>query len=151
MKVDVKPSDLYETPPEVFQILSLAFGPFDTDLCAEEKTAKCKKFFTPAYDALKRPWLGRCWLNPPYSNPKPWVEKAIEESALRGAYIVALLPGDTSTRWFQLIKSCPHAMALTPPGRVRFLYEGVRQPTPKFGSIVAVFHAPINFGGRRAR
>ena len=58
------------------------------------------------------------FVNPPYSNPKPWVEKAIQEQkdARRRAYdpedeqevwsagtIVMLLKHDTSTEWYRLL------------------------------------------------
>jgi hypothetical protein len=58
------------------------------------------------------------FVNPPYSNPKPWVKKAIQEhkDARRRAYdpedeqeiwsagtIVMLLKHDTSTEWYRLL------------------------------------------------
>jgi hypothetical protein len=58
------------------------------------------------------------FVNPPYSNPKPWVKKAIQEhkDAFRRAYdpedeqevwsagtIVMLLKHDTSTEWYRLL------------------------------------------------
>ena len=41
-------------------------------------------------DGLKLDWKDKTFVNPPYSKPKPWVEKAIEESK-RGKRIVMLL------------------------------------------------------------
>lgn len=48
---------------------------------------------------LEREWGACVFLNPPYSNPTPWVKKAYEES-LKGKTVIGLLRGDTSTRWF---------------------------------------------------
>ena len=50
-------------------------------------------------DGLKIDWLPRTFVNPPYSNPLPWVEKAIDENK-KGHIIVMLLIHDTSTRWY---------------------------------------------------
>ncbi len=56
---------------------------------------------TPKVDGLRRimEWEDKTFVNPPYSNPLPWVEKAIEESK-KGKTIVMLLNVDTSTKWF---------------------------------------------------
>ena len=43
------------------------------------------------------------FINPPYSNPKPWVEKAIETNKKYGATVVMLLKHDSSTRWYRLL------------------------------------------------
>lgn len=43
------------------------------------------------------------YVNPPYSNPKPWVEKAIEENK-KGCFVVMLLKHDSSTQWFALLQ-----------------------------------------------
>lgn len=53
-------------------------------------------------DGLKMEWKNLTYVNPPYSNPLPWVEKAIKESK-EGKTIVLLLPVDTSTKWFRLL------------------------------------------------
>lgn len=59
-------------------------------------------------DGLNMEWGEWCYVNPPYSNPLPWIEKAIEESK-KGKTIVMLLPVDTSTKWFsKLIESKAH-------------------------------------------
>ena len=40
--------------------------------------------------------------NPPYSNPLPWVKKAIAESK-KGITVVMLLKHDSSTEWYRLL------------------------------------------------
>jgi len=47
-------------------------------------------------------WKDHTFVNPPYSNPKPWVEKAILESR-KGKHITMLLRVDVSTRWYKLL------------------------------------------------
>ena len=56
----------------------------------------------PEIDGLKIEWKGKTYVNPPYSNPLPWVEKAIEENK-KGKYIILLLKLDCSTKWFRLL------------------------------------------------
>jgi hypothetical protein len=41
-------------------------------------------------------WSGRVWLNPPYSNPKPFIKKLAEHG--NG---IALVLNSTDTEWFQ--------------------------------------------------
>ena len=53
-------------------------------------------------DGLTRTWNDPAYCNPPYSNPKPWVEKAIAESR-RGVRVVMLLRHDSSTEWWRLL------------------------------------------------
>ena len=57
----------------------------------------------PTVDGLTMDWYDKTFVNPPYSNPLPWVLKAIEESK-KGKTIVMLLKMDSSTRWFAKLK-----------------------------------------------
>lgn len=93
----------WETPPEFFNLIDKYFN-FNLDVCALRETAKCDHYFGPdqvnigKQDGLTAPWEDNiCWCNPPYSDPKPWVEKAILELE---ATTVMLLPTDSSTQWF---------------------------------------------------
>ena len=54
----------------------------------------------PTINALEIEWKDKTYCNPPYSNPLPFVKKAIEESK-KGKLIVLLLKMDTSTKWFK--------------------------------------------------
>lgn len=139
----VRESDKYETPPEVFGELNLKYGPFSLDVCAEAKTAKCKNFYKIEDDSLEMDWAqgngSRGWMNPPYSNPRPWIEKAIMEARL-GFITCALLPADTSTKWFHdLVLNNPRCKYEFWPKRIRFLKNGKRCESAKFGSLVAIF------------
>ena len=61
-------------------------------------------------DGLLIEWCREVWydqylgafVNPPYSNPLPWVKKAIKE-AERGITVVLLLKHDSSTEWYRLL------------------------------------------------
>ena len=45
----------YETPPEVYEPLHKEFG-FTLDVCAEDSTAKCTKYYTIHTDGLRQSW-----------------------------------------------------------------------------------------------
>ena len=69
-------------------------------------------------DGLKLDWKDKTYVNPPYSNPLPWIEKAVEENK-KGKRIVMLLRMDTSTRWFKILQE-NNAKFLWINGRLKF-------------------------------
>ncbi|WP_421170240.1 phage N-6-adenine-methyltransferase [Aeromonas dhakensis] len=99
--------DMTQTPLYLFRALDLEFN-FALDAAALPETALCENYLTPDIDALsvdwgdfispsvRSPWA---WLNPPYSDIGPWVEKAIEQQG-HGIGTVMLVPQDTSTEWY---------------------------------------------------
>ena len=68
-------TDIWLTPPELITSL----GEFDLDPCCPNnlpwKTAKSYYSLENNQDGLKLHWYGRVWLNPPYSNCVPFLEK----------------------------------------------------------------------------
>jgi len=54
-------------------------------------------------DGLQLNWPHRTFVNPPYSNPKPWVEKAILVNQQEGFTVALLLKHDSSTKWYTLL------------------------------------------------
>lgn len=99
--------DLTQTPMFLFRALDREFK-FALDAAALPETALCQHYLTPGIDALsvdwgdfispflRAPWA---WLNPPYSDIGPWVDKAIEQQR-KGIGTVMLVPQDTSTEWY---------------------------------------------------
>ena len=67
--------------------------------------------FNPNYnplddsDGLVIRWNQNTFVNPPYSNPKPWVKKSIMEHKKYGCTIALLLKHDSSTEWYRLLHS----------------------------------------------
>lgn len=93
--------DKWATPKEVIDWLTKRYGAYDLDAAASKDNAVCEHFYTEEINCLKR-WFGtkkHVWLNPPYSNPDPFVKKAIEQME-HDNQIDVLLPGDNSTAWF---------------------------------------------------
>jgi phage N-6-adenine-methyltransferase len=133
-------SDEWETPPEFFDLINRQLGPFTLDPCARAETAKCEQYFTQEDDGLAQPWYGVVWVNPPYSAPRRWVEKALAEMAAGHANrIVMLLPAAVDTVWFHDLV-LPHAEVYFIRGRLRFLgWEGTPIGSPTAGNVLAVF------------
>lgn len=142
----MKPSDYYATPWAVFWEISRLYGPFDIDVCATQETAKCPRFFTEKDNALVQPWEGRCFMNPPYSNVSPWLEKAVAETK-RGVTTVALLKHDHSTGWWKKwvepygkVHYWPHRIKFdVPPGLVGKDGKPMKAGTPSWCSSIVVF------------
>ncbi len=72
----------------------------------------------PNFDGLSIDWKDKTYVNPPYSKPLPWIEKAILENS-KGKLVVMLLRMDTSTKWFKLLQEA-NAVFLWINGRLRF-------------------------------
>jgi len=125
--------DLWETPPDVFDAIQSELGiRFSLDVCAVGENAKCFSYLSPDDDALSIDWNDRMgeryatialWMNPPYSDPTPWVRKAAEESA-KGLIVVGLVIHDPSTKWFQQYVEGVASVAYVPDRRISFLQDG---------------------------
>jgi phage N-6-adenine-methyltransferase len=134
--------DNWATPWPIVQELEERYGPFDLDPGAEQHTAKAPRFYTREDDGLSHPWFGRVFVNPPYSDPRPWCERAVravesEEAEL----VVMLLPASTDTGWFHEFV-LPNADIEFLRGRIRFLgWAGAPIGSPRTGSLIAVLPA----------
>ena len=98
-------NDNYATDNRIMDLFSNWFDP-------------CPFNPNPTINGLNIDWKDKTYVNPPYSKPLEWVEKAIEENK-KGKTIVMLLRMDTSTRWFKLLQE-NGAMFLWINGRLRF-------------------------------
>jgi hypothetical protein len=86
------------TPQPLWLELDREFG-FTLDACATAESAKCKRFFTRAEDGLAQSWAcERVWCNPPWSDIRPWVEKAWHA---RAELVAMLVPAWTDREWWQ--------------------------------------------------
>src|SRR5699024_270656 len=130
-------TDEWSTPPSLLRPLSDAVGGFDLDPCsgAEEKTI-AQVAHTEAENGLRQPWVGKVWMNPPYSEIADWMKKALDESHREDVEcILALVPARTSTRWVQDYATDSSAVAFL-RGRLQF---GDADNSAPFPSAVVVY------------
>jgi hypothetical protein len=88
-------SNDYYTPQWLFDVMGLEF---DIDVAAPPHGIPwipSKRWFSQADDGLAQDWGGSLvWMNPPFSNASPWVNKFINNG--NG---IALVPA-SRTKWF---------------------------------------------------
>jgi site-specific DNA-methyltransferase (adenine-specific) len=127
----------YVTPDYIFEPLNKRFH-FRLDAAATTMNAKCRKYYTKANDALRRPWEpGPVWCNPPYGrNLYEWVMKAYNECYDRKVVVVMLLPFRPDTRWY---RSYVNGFAFERPIQGRVVFEGMEHGAP-FPSFLAIYH-----------
>ena len=168
------------TPPELFALLHRRFQ-FDYDAFASHENALCPVYSTvdgtyqqrgpcrcsepewcsdrerrSSRDGLDFDWSGRrVFLNPPYSRGliDRCVAKAYEERH-RAAIVVALLPANTETDWFQRYV-LPHCHIYYLPKRPHFIHpnfkcsetcdhaQGRPAKNPKGAFVVATFKTEL--------
>jgi len=140
---DIK--DLWQTPRPIFGTLNNEFK-FICDVAASDKNHLCDLYLTENDNSLNSEWWAVNWLNPPYSNIKPWVEKAIQQHKL-GRTTVMLVPADTSVKWFKLAyESCNEVRFIS--GRISFINADTQKPVSgnNKGSVLFIWRgsAPRN-------
>ena len=102
-----KASDEWYTPRWLFDQLDIEFD-LDPASCPKELSAvPARRIFTVEDDGLSQPWEGRVWLNPPYSNPSPWVDRFIDHG-----HGIALLPVSANAAWMFRIWAEADGMAV---------------------------------------
>ena len=69
-------NDEWYTPRWIFDAAGLTF---DLDVCApvalEFRTCPARRYLTVLDDGLTAPWDGLVWMNPPFSNLRPWLAR----------------------------------------------------------------------------
>ena len=138
--------DLWQTPPEIFRALNAEFQ-FQLDAAASPHNALCRKYITAEQDTLKTNWSGYvengyAWLNPPYSAPLPFVEKAAKEKELNHVGCVMLLPADISVGWFKEAVKTASEVRLITGGRLAFISSQTGKPVGgnNKGSLLIIWH-----------
>jgi hypothetical protein len=121
--------DSHSTPSWLYKSLDTEFR-FDLDPCPLNPE------FDPTVhqDGLKLDWTGkRLYVNPPYSDILPWVEKALASKAL----VVFLLPVRTDTTWFHLLVDAKAELRFLRK-RVDFVHHNGTTIHPAESSLIAI-------------
>lgn len=73
-------TDIWGTPQWVLERVRTVFGgPIDLDPCTQPSNpTQALQFYTEDDDGLRQEWKGTVYMNPPYSTPKPWLEKLVK-------------------------------------------------------------------------
>ena len=103
-------SDEWYTPQEYIDAAKAVMGGIDLDPASSElaqTVVKADVYLTRFDNGLGQTrWLHqRIWLNPPYSNPGPWIEKLVREHQA-GPFCteaIVLVNNATETSWFQML------------------------------------------------
>ena len=140
------PQDLWDRLHEKHQ--------FTVDAAASPANTKLPRFWTVNDSALDHSWKAEIvWCNPPYSEIRPWIEKALTECVAGCRLVVMLLPANRTEQgwWQELIEPVrdtgkQHDVAVATEflrGRLRF--DGVEHPVdgkgnrPPFGCVLVTF------------
>lgn len=149
--------DCYRTPKYVFNWLQKLYYWFNLDGCATARNTLCHNWIGKGspicedflsdelFQALLDEIVNACeclriFVNPPYSNPLPFVQRAVELRKA-GHFVVMLLPADKSTKWYKVIQENATEVIDIIGGRINFLHPetGEEVKGNNKGSMVVVF------------
>lgn len=133
------------TPPVFLEAARKTLGQIDLDPASNDiaqENVKAKQYFTIDDNGLDQNWVGRVWLNPPYSNPeiKQFCEKLIYEIEVGNTTdAIILVNNATETQWGQLLLRNADAVCF-PAGRIKY-FDQTNQPrmTPLQGQMFVYF------------
>lgn len=130
-------SDEYDTPIDLFAPIARAVNGFDLDPCASATSDLADTNWT-ADDGGLRPWFGKVYMNPPYSDIGTWMEHAAtqarhEQQTLVPTadvdLIVGLVFARTSTEWFHRWATTADWLCFI-EGRIQFVGMDDTAPSP---------------------
>lgn len=100
-------TDEYTTPGDILQFAReiLEVKNFDLDPATmPDNNTKANKFFTKADDGLTKEWVGKIWINPPFSKNKEFIQKAIDSYHVgRADKIIYLTRSEYRTTWARML------------------------------------------------
>lgn len=127
------------TPVEYIEAARQVLEQIDLDPASSEfgqNRIRASFFYTVHDDGLQKPWHGKVWLNPPYSQPliAQFAKKVVlEYKAGNITEAIILTHNYTDTSWFHLIESVASLICFT-RGRVRFEAQDGTIAAPTQGS-----------------
>ncbi len=118
------------TPQDIIDRTLKVLGAIDLDPCSDTKgTVPAEHRFTKDNDGLKREWLGRVYMNPPYGDEiSDWIAKLHGEFLdKRTTEAIALVPARVDTAWFRMLRDVPVCFVA---GRLKFSGHDNSAPFP---------------------
>ncbi|MBG2701187.1 phage N-6-adenine-methyltransferase [Klebsiella michiganensis] len=145
-KTPVEQRNLWQTPLPLFVALDAEFC-LTLDAAASADNALCNRYITEEQNTLEKPWTdylsipGYVWLNPPYSDITPFVQKAADESKNQIGTVM-LVPADTSVGWFREAIETASEVRFIVGGRLAFINPVSGKPVSgnNKGSMLIIWH-----------
>ncbi|HEJ7514696.1 TPA: phage N-6-adenine-methyltransferase [Klebsiella oxytoca] len=145
-KTPVEQRNLWQTPVPLFVALDAEFR-LTLDAAASADNALCNRYITEEQNTLETPWAnylsipGYVWLNPPYSDITPFVQKAADESKNQIGTVM-LVPADTSVGWFREAIETASEVRFIVGGRLAFINPVSGKPVSgnNKGSMLIIWH-----------
>ncbi|MGL4755997.1 MAG: DNA N-6-adenine-methyltransferase [Aeromonadaceae bacterium] len=150
-KTPEQDKDFWATSWLAFHDAVALYGrPFQLDVAAEAKTAKCKKYFVrpgdddplaAGVDAMEMDWDADWWCNPPFTAKAEFISEARHAQAT-GNPGMMLLPYEPLTKWWRELLS-DEVIIYEPDGRYQFLERDgeTMKSGANFGSVLVLFPA----------
>jgi hypothetical protein len=114
-------TDVHLTPYWVVNIIPHVLGSYYLDPCACELRRHhtgAKVTLTKGEDGLSQPWLWPAFVNPPFSDTRAWIDKALDSQKP----VLMLTKFDARVKWFDhLINAAPGKMSFVVKGYTKFL------------------------------
>jgi hypothetical protein len=145
-------TDWYCTPPEVLEAVYRFWSDgIDLDPCSNEHSLVVarRSICLPEDGLTWDGWEGRVWVNPPYSDPDPWLAKCDWSANEKGAECLAFVKVDTSTQWWRKWVWGRAQLVCFWHKRVAFYLNGERQQSANFPSALVLYCHDIHTTGRR--
>lgn len=119
--------DIWQTPREIYENLNDEFA-FVGDVAASDVNHLHVNYLTELDDSLTVNWsdhfgAGFKWCNPPYSDIRPWIDKAAIERS-----VVMLIPADISVGWFKAALESVDEVRFIVGGRLSFVRADTQEP-----------------------
>lgn len=118
--------DSWFTPPQIVRAAAQAMGGLSLDPCCHPAApayglADASICLSDGGDGLRDPWPGEggVWVNPPYSDVRPWVERCREAAKVRP--VIMMIPTRPETRAWDAEILSAGGWIVQQVGRVRFV------------------------------
>jgi ParB family chromosome partitioning protein len=137
------------TPARYIEAAREVMGGIDLDPATSaiaQRAIGATQFFTRDDDGLSKPWTGRVWLNPPYSQPDiaQFCHKLVSEVAAGAVEQAVLLTHNyTDTAWFHEAESVVAAICFT-RGRIKFVDSAGNECAPTQGQAFFYYGKGVN-------
>lgn len=113
-----KESDRYFTSQEILDLVLAQWGSIDLDPCWDPESivqATTRYDIRQGQDGLLLPWHhNKIWLNPPYSDPAPWIHRAALHAQAGGEVLALVVAAVGSSYWRRLVWPFASVCALSP-------------------------------------